>query len=124
MRAQAGRIQYRCPVSGFQKLANGKHKLRILWALRKGPLHYGELKRQSSMFSEFPMATRVFSRELQLLQSSGLLAKRAVAGRVRRVEYRLSALGETMKPLLESICNWSLTNLDILPPDPGECIEP
>lgn len=32
-------------VSKFQRLTNGKHKLRIAWELRDKPLRYGELKR-------------------------------------------------------------------------------
>ena len=33
-----GRLK--CPIPGFQKLASGKHKFRILWALRNTALGY------------------------------------------------------------------------------------
>lgn len=117
-------IKYKCPVSGFQKIAGGKHKLRILWALRKGPAHYGDLKRASAMFSEFTMDARVFTRELSLLRESGLIDKKLVSGNVRKTEYSLTPLGESMVPVLETICNWSLTNLDIIVPEGNACIDP
>jgi DNA-binding HxlR family transcriptional regulator len=117
-------IRYKCPISGFQKISGGKHKLRILWALRKQSLHYGELKRASSVFSEFRMDPRVFTRELKLLQESGLIEKTPLPGKVARTEYAMTALGKTMIPLLEAICGWSLANLDIVPPEDGACIDP
>ena len=119
----AAPLRYRCPISGFQKICGGKHKLRILWALRKGPLAFGDLKRASSVFSEFAMAPRVFTRELKHVQESGLVERRAAPGPGARVEYRMTALGATMVPLLDAICRWSLDNLDIAPPDDGACVD-
>ena len=119
----SARIRYRCPISGFQKICGGKHKLRILWALRKGPVRFGDLKRASAAFSEFAMAPRVFTRELKHLLESGLIERSAAPGRVARTEYRMTGLGATMVPLLEAICRWSLDNLDIAPPEEGACVD-
>jgi DNA-binding HxlR family transcriptional regulator len=105
-----------CPLSGFQMVINGKHKLRILWALRKGPLWFGQLKRETSVFSEVPMVQRVLSRELKALQTYGLLLR---APSKDKVEYSLSESGRSLIPLIGQICDWSLATFDI-PPIPQE----
>jgi DNA-binding HxlR family transcriptional regulator len=102
-----------CPISGFQKFASGKHKLRILWALRDATLAYGELKREASYLSEFAVAPRVLTRELRALENYGLVARTPVPGKVRRVEYRLTDLGRSFVPLLENICTWTVLHLNV-----------
>lgn len=114
--------KYRCPISGFQKISHGRHKLRVLWALRDSPLCYGDLKREAGIFTEYPLTARMLTRELQGLQRAELVLRRPLPGKVKRVEYRLSPLGRTLVPLLEQICGWSMKNLEILPPPPGACL--
>ena len=113
--------RFTCPLSGFQAVTAGKHKLRVLWALRSGPLHFGELKRAASVFSEFAMTPKGLSRELKALESHGLVAHRTVPGTVRRTEYRLAPLGEELIPLVGAMCQWALTHFEIISPGPEEC---
>jgi DNA-binding HxlR family transcriptional regulator len=82
-----------CPISGFQKLSSGKHKFRILWALRNAALGYGELKREVSYLSEFNVVPRVLTRELRALEAYGLIIRIPLREKPRRVEYRLTDLG-------------------------------
>ncbi len=118
-----GPVQYTCPLSGFQKLTGGKHKLRILWALRTGPKSYGDLRRETELFSEFAMAPRVFSRELVHLREAGLIERSEQGDKSRQTQYRLTSLGSRLVPLLGEICNWSLSNLDIAVPENPECVD-
>jgi DNA-binding HxlR family transcriptional regulator len=111
------RPKFTCPISGFQKLSNGKHKLRIVWALRNGPLWFGELKRQVSAFSEFSMSPRVLTRELSFFEEYGLIKKGAATGPLGKVEYDLTDFGKKLIPLVTEICSWSKHHLDIIPPD-------
>jgi len=112
--------KFTCPLSGFQKVINGKHKLRIIWALRKKPLWFGELKREVSIFSEFPMVPRILSRELKALDGYGIVARKP---KDRRVEYRLTELGHALIPVVDGICNWSLSHFEITTPGPSESAE-
>jgi DNA-binding HxlR family transcriptional regulator len=109
--------QFTCPLSGFQKVINGKHKLRIIWALKKKPLWYGELKREVSIFSEFPMVARILSRELKALDDYGIVNRKPLD---RRVEYSLTETGKALLPLIGGICDWSLASFDITTPGPVE----
>src|SRR5262252_3286731 len=36
--------RFECPVYGFQKIINGKYKIRIIWDLQHGPRRYGEIQ--------------------------------------------------------------------------------
>jgi DNA-binding HxlR family transcriptional regulator len=82
-----------CPVTKFQRLTNGKHKLRIAWELRDKPLRYGELKRAVNAAGTTPVAERVFGRELKALAKCGLVERKAHASVVPKVEYSLTPLG-------------------------------
>ena len=95
-----GPIQYTCPLSGFQKLTGGKHKLRIIWALRNGPATNSDLRRATELYSEFAMAPRVFNRELLLLRASGLIERKALSVSGRQTKYCLTDLGMRLVPLL------------------------
>ena len=109
--------QFTCPLSGFQKVINGKHKLRIIWALRKSPLWFGALKREVSAFSEFAMIPRILSRELKALEFYGIVTRRPVE---RKVEYALTETGTDLIPLIGRICDWSLAHFEITTPGPVE----
>jgi len=107
-----GRHSYEtCPVTKFQKLTNGRHKLRIVWELREKPLRYGELKRAVNAVGAAAVAERVFGRELKALTKSNLVERRHYAGTILRVEYRLTPLGYKLIPLIGNIAKWGLRNL-------------
>ena len=99
------------PVTKFQRLTNGKHKLRIAWELRDKPLRYGELKRAVNAAGMTTIPERVFGRELKALVKCGLVERTAYASLVRRVEYSLTPLGSKLIPLLARIAKWGLRNL-------------
>jgi DNA-binding HxlR family transcriptional regulator len=100
-----------CPVTKFQRLTNGKHKLRIAWELRDKPLRYGELKRAVNAAGATTIAERVFGRELKALAKCGLVVRTAHASLVPKVEYSLTPLGSELIPLIARIAKWGLKNL-------------
>jgi DNA-binding HxlR family transcriptional regulator len=99
------------PVTKFQRLTNGKHKLRIVWELRDKPLRYGELKRAVNAAGTTTIAERVFRRELKMLVKCGLIERTAHASLVPKVEYSLTPLGSKVIPLIARIAKWGLKNL-------------
>jgi len=100
-----------CPVTKFQALTSGKHKLRIAWELREKPLRYGELKRAVNAAGRTGVAERVFGRELKALTKCGLVKRTAHASLVPKVEYSLTALGSKLVPLIATIGKWGRQNL-------------
>jgi DNA-binding HxlR family transcriptional regulator len=87
-----------CPVEFSLELLGGKWKTVILARLKEGPLRYGELRRLVPQLSD-----KVLTERLDDLQSLGLIRRE---GAKRSSAYRLSARGETLKPLLQALYDW------------------
>jgi DNA-binding HxlR family transcriptional regulator len=102
-----------CPVAAFQKMINGKYKLRIVWDLQDGPKRYGEIRsgllRGASGSSA--IAPRVLSRELKALTESGLIDRRDYGVVPPKVEYCLTRKGKSFVPVIAAIRNWGARHL-------------
>jgi DNA-binding HxlR family transcriptional regulator len=97
----------------FQRMISGKYKARIIWDLKDGPLRYGELRRGLLRGAEGSavIAPRVLSRELKALAEMGFIARRDFGLVPPKVEYRLTRLGRSFLPVIETIQNWGLRYL-------------
>src|SRR5271169_6419380 len=84
-----------CPVAAFQKLVNGKYKLRIVWDLKDGPLRYSEIGSGllRGIGGSQEIAPRVLSRELKALREAGLIDRTDYGVVPPKVDYRLTAKG-------------------------------
>lgn len=102
-----------CPIYRLQKVISGKYKLRILWDLSGGAKRFGELR--ISLLTGRPgdqsVAPKVLSRELKELNKLGLVLRTDRGGKIKAVEYSLSALGKSFVPGLKIIRSWSHENL-------------
>jgi DNA-binding HxlR family transcriptional regulator len=97
----------------FQKIISGKYKARILWDLKDGPLRYGELRTSLLRGTELgrEITPRVLSRELKSLTASGFILRKDFGIVPPKVEYRLTPLGETFIPVIDTIRRWGLRHL-------------
>ncbi len=104
----SARKRFDCPVDGFQQIMNGKYKLRILWDLQDGPRRYGEIKkgllRGTSGSPE--IAPRVLSRELKALAALGLIERTEYQVVPPKVEYTLTAVGQSLLPIIAQMAEW------------------
>jgi len=100
--------RFDCPVDGFQQIMNGKYKLRILWDLQDGPHRYGEIKkgllRDNSGSPE--IAPRVHRRELKALAALGLTERTEYQVVPPKVEYTLTAVGQSLLPIIGQMAQW------------------
>src|SRR5215472_7625134 len=105
--------RFDCPVDGFQQIMNGKYKLRILWDLQDGPHRYGEIKKGllRDISGSQEIAPRVLSRELKTLAAYGLIERTDYQVVPPKVEYSLTALGESLLPILTPIVEWGRQHL-------------
>ncbi len=97
-----------CPVAAFQKMISGKYKLRIVWDLKDGPRRYGEIRSGLLRGAEGSgeIAPRVLSRELKALTQTGLIDRKDFGEVPPKVEYRLTAKGESFVPVIAAIKKW------------------
>jgi DNA-binding HxlR family transcriptional regulator len=105
--------QFDCPVYGFQKIINGKYKIRILWDLQHGPRRYGEIRYGllTGSAGSKEITPRVLSRELKELTALGLIERQDYGGASQKVEYRLSSEGQTLIPVISVMHAWGVQHL-------------
>lgn len=93
--------QYGCPVEFTLDVIGGKWKCVILWWLRRGPKRFGELMQLMPRVSQ-----KVLTARLRELEADGLIHRQVFQESPPRVEYSLTAFGETLRPITELMCDW------------------
>jgi len=87
-----------CPVATTVGLIGNKWKLLILRDILTGPKRFGELRKSLEGISQ-----KVLTDSLREMESDGLLIRTVFPEVPPRVEYSLSELGETMRPILSAM---------------------
>lgn len=95
-----------CAVEAAISLIDGKWKCVILFHLLNGTARFNELRRR------VPGATqRMLTNQLRELEADGLITRVVYAQVPPKVEYSLSPLGRTIKPVLMSLKTWGDANI-------------
>lgn len=92
-----------CPVATTVQLIGSKWKLLILRNLMARPWRFNELKRSIDGISQ-----KVLTDTLRSLEADGIVSRTVYAEVPLRVEYSLTELGETLRPVLKSMENWGI----------------
>lgn len=90
-----------CPVETTLTLIGDKWKVLILRDLMPGTKRFGELKKSVGNVSQ-----KVLTAQLRAMEASGLVNRKVYAEVPPRVEYSLTELGKSLKPILDSMCAW------------------
>ena len=90
-----------CPVETTLTLIGDKWKVLILRDLLTGTKRFGELKKSIGNVSQ-----KVLTAQLRSMEENGLLTRTVYAEVPPRVEYTLTDLGESLKPILDAMWNW------------------
>lgn len=90
-----------CPVETTLTLIGDKWKVLILRDLLSGTKRFGELKKSIGSVSQ-----KVLTAQLRDMEESGLLSRKVYAEVPPRVEYTLTDLGYSLKPILDAMWNW------------------
>ncbi|WP_375419521.1 winged helix-turn-helix transcriptional regulator [uncultured Hymenobacter sp.] len=98
-----------CGVHLAREVLAGKWKVALLFYLSQGICRPGQLQKK------MPGATRrVIHLQLNQLEEQGLVAKTVFAELPPKVEYRLTAFGETLLPVIEVLGQWGETHKEQL----------
>lgn len=92
-----------CPVATTVALIGSKWKLLIIRNLLVRPWRFNELKRDLAGISQ-----KVLTDSLRSLGDDGIITRTVYPEVPPRVEYALSGLGESMRPIINSMENWGL----------------
>lgn len=90
-----------CPVATTVQLIGNKWKLLILRNLLTRPWRFNELRKSLDGISQ-----KVLTESLRAMESDGIIIRTVYAEVPPRVEYSLSALGETLRPILDAMQAW------------------
>lgn len=90
-----------CPVETTLSLIGDKWKVLILRDLMPGTKRFGELKKSIGIVSQ-----KVLTAQLRDMESNGLVTRTVYPEVPPRVEYSLTALGRSLKPILDAMWNW------------------
>ena len=90
-----------CPVETTLTLISDKWKVLILRDLMPGTKRFGELKKSIRSVSQ-----KVLTAQLREMEANGLLTRTVYAEVPPRVEYSLTALGKSLKPILDAMQVW------------------
>ena len=90
-----------CPVATAVSLIGGKWKLLILRNLKTRPWRFNELQRDLEGISQ-----KVLTSKLREMEADGLVERHVFAEVPPRVEYSLTPLGRTLKPVLDAMEQW------------------
>lgn len=91
-----------CPVATTVQLIGNKWKLLIL-----RNLIYTGTQRFSDFIKSIPgLSKKVLTDNLRVLEDDGLIEREVFAEVPPRVEYSLSELGKTLKPVLNAMFDW------------------
>ncbi len=90
-----------CPVATTVSLIGSKWKLLIIRNLLVRPWRFNELKRDLEGISQ-----KVLTDSLRSMEEDGLIIRTVYPEMPPRVEYALSDLGKSLKPILDSMVEW------------------
>lgn len=96
-----------CPVATTISLLSSKWKLLIVRDLLKGKKRYSELKQSVAGVSQ-----KMLTQSLRELEQDGLVDRKVFPVIPPHVEYRLSPLGDSLRPLFEALEDWGLMYLE------------
>lgn len=90
-----------CPVETTASLIGSKWRLLILRDLLAGPVRFGELKRSVGSISQ-----KVLTANLRDMEDCGLVVRRVYPEVPPRVEYALTDLGASLRPIIDAMWAW------------------
>ena len=96
--AAAAKTLPACPVETTLTLISDKWKVLILRDLMPGTKRFGELKKSVGNVSQ-----KVLTSQLREMEQSGLLIRTVYPEVPPRVEYTLTDLGRSLKPILDAM---------------------
>lgn len=95
-----------CPVAFTSRILGGRWKARIVWALiRDEPLRFSALRRACP-----PVSDRILTKELRELEEWGLISRKEYPVIPPKTEYRLTELGNTLRPIMAAMADWGLSH--------------
>ena len=96
-------MEYRVSPGNLKMLIGSKWKLLIMRNLLDRPWRFNELQKSLEGISQ-----KVLTDSLRSMESDGIVIRTVFAEVSPRVEYSLSKLGESMRPIISAMETWGI----------------
>lgn len=97
-----------CPVETTLNLIGGKYKALILWHLSQGELRFSQLRKLIETATP-----KMLTQQLRELEAQNLIHREVYPVVPPKVEYSLTALGQSLMPVLIAMRNWGTNYLNV-----------
>jgi DNA-binding HxlR family transcriptional regulator len=94
-----------CPAETALRILEGRWKLLVLRGLFAGTKRFSELHRSLAGVSH-----RTLTQQLRELEGYGLIDRKVYPQVPPKVEYSLTPLGQTLKPVVDAMHHWAETH--------------
>jgi DNA-binding HxlR family transcriptional regulator len=106
MRRKTYNKAYTCGLEAALEVVGGKWKVLILWPLRLDVRRFGELRRMVPGISE-----KMLIQHLKEMEADGIVTRKDFKEVPPRVEYALTAFGESLCVALTPLCEWGALHM-------------
>ena len=90
-----------CPAEVTLSIIGGRWKLLILYHLFQGVRRFTQLRRALKGISQ-----KMLTQQLREMEKDGLVHREVYPEVPPKVEYSLTTLGESLRPVVEALSNW------------------
>lgn len=95
------RRRSQCPAETTLEVIGGRWKIPILYHLFQGVKRFSELQRAVSGITQ-----KVLTQQLREMVRDGIIHREVYARVPPRVDYSLTLLGESLRPVVAAMCEW------------------
>jgi DNA-binding HxlR family transcriptional regulator len=92
-----------CPAELTLEILGGRWKVLIVWQLFQGEQRFSELFRALDGITQ-----KMLTQQLRELERHGIVRRTVYPEVPPKVEYALTPLGDSLKPVVDAMCEWGL----------------
>jgi DNA-binding HxlR family transcriptional regulator len=95
-----------CPAEATLQVIGGKWKILILWHLFQQSQRFSELRRSMNGITQ-----KVLAQQLREMERDGIVLRKVYPEVPPRVEYSVTALGVSLRPVVAAMCEWGAARM-------------
>ena len=95
------RAEVNCPAGHTLRVLTGMWKVPIIWHLLSSTRRFGELRRDVGRVTQ-----KVLAQQLRELEEDGIVSRKVYPVVPLKVEYSLTPLGRSLRPVVAVMCAW------------------
>ena len=109
MQVKAGSVERaNCPVERTLEVIGGRWKVLILRELFHGVKRFNELQRAVNGITQ-----KMLTQQLREMESDGIVHREIYLEVPPKVEYSLTPLGQSLKPIIDNMHEWGIKHINL-----------